>query len=112
MLLRGINAFPEVNMAILAIFTGAITKSQYESLRKEVDWEGNHAPGGVFHAAGFDQSGGIHVADVWDSADAMNAFVEQRLMPAMKKLGISPPDVAVYPAHNVNAYKSVDKHRV
>lgn len=99
-------------MAVLAIFTGAITKSQYESLRKEVNWERDNPAGGVFHAVGFDEAGGIHVADVWESPDAMNAFVGQRLMPAFKKLGISLPDVSVFPAHNVNVYKSIDKYRV
>jgi hypothetical protein len=99
-------------MAVLAIFTGTITKSQYESLRKEANWERDNPAGGVFHAVGFDEVGGIHVADVWESPEAMNAFVGQRLMPAFKKLGISPPDVSVFPAHNVNAYKSIDKYRV
>jgi hypothetical protein len=45
-------------MAILAIFTGNnITKQMYESPRKEVDWEHKHPPGGIFHAAAFDDSG-------------------------------------------------------
>ena len=42
----------------------------------------------------------------------MNSFVEERLMPAFKKLGIDPPDVAVYPAHNINAYNSIAKYTI
>jgi hypothetical protein len=99
-------------MAILAIFTGNISKAQYEALRKEVNWEGNQPQGGVLHAAGFDDSDRIHVADVWESAEAMNAFVEQRLMPAFKQLGFPPPDVAVYPVQNLNAYQAIEKHRI
>lgn len=99
-------------MAILAIFTGNISKSQYEALRKEVDWEGEQPRGGIIHAASFDESDRIHVADVWQSTDALNAFVGQRLMPAFEKLGIAPPEVAVYPVHNLNAYKSIDEHKV
>ncbi len=50
-------------MAILAIFYGrGITKAMYEALRKEVKWEQQLATGGVFHAAGFDESGDLHVA--------------------------------------------------
>ena len=33
-------------MPVLAIFTGNnVTKQMYETLRKEVDWEHNHAAG-------------------------------------------------------------------
>jgi hypothetical protein len=99
-------------MAVLAIFTGKISKSQYESLRKEIHWEKEHPAGAVFHAAGFDDGGHLHVADVWESPEAMNAFVEKTLGPAMKKLGISQPEVVVYPVHNMNAYQAIDKHRI
>ena len=99
-------------MSVLAIFTGRISESQYESLRKEINWEKVHPDGGVVHAVGFDQTGDIHIADVWESAEEYDAFVEHRLMPALRKLGITPPDVGVYPVHNINAYKSIDKHRI
>jgi hypothetical protein len=99
-------------MAILAIFSGDITQSQYEALRKEVQWEGQHPPGGILHACGFDEGDRLHVADVWESGEAMQAFVEQRLGPAIGKLGITPPDVTVYPLHNLNAYASIEKYKV
>lgn len=55
-------------MAILAMFTGTMN----ESLRQEVNWEKNLAPGGVFHAAAFDEADGIHAVDVWESARWMH----------------------------------------
>ncbi len=98
-------------MAILAIFTGTgITKKMYEALRPEVNWEKSPAKGGVVHACGFDEAGHLHVADVWESADAMNAFVNSRLMPAMKKLGVPPPAVVVFPLHNLNVYPVATTH--
>ena len=99
-------------MAVLAIFTGNISKSQYEALRKEVNWEKQQPEGGVFHAASFDDSGNIHVADIWESAEAMDTFVEKRLISAMQKLQIAPPDVVVFPVHNINAYKSIEKYKI
>ncbi len=99
-------------MSILAIFTADTTKSQYEALRKEVNWERKHPDGGVFHAAAFDDAGKLCVADVWTSAEALNAFVEGRLMPAFKKLGLEPPKATVYEAHNINAYKGIEAHRI
>lgn len=98
-------------MAILAIFVGDFNKSQYESLRKEVNWEKQHPHGGIFHAAGFDEFGDIHVADVWESAEAMNTFVERRLGPALQKLKISAPEVTIYPIHNMNAYQAIEKYK-
>ena len=99
-------------MAILALFTGSIGKDGYEALRKEVGWETKPAPGGMFHVAAFDESGAIHVADVWESPESMNRFVEQQLMPAFRKLGLAPPQVAVYPVHNINTFSALDAHRV
>jgi hypothetical protein len=74
-------------MAILAIFKGNnITKQMYESLRKEVDWEHKYPTGVILHAAAFDDSGiNIRVADVWESAEDLNRFVNERLMPVMQE---------------------------
>jgi hypothetical protein len=97
-------------MAILVIFTGkGITKQMYEALRPEVKWETNRPPGGLFHACGFDEAGDLHVADVWESVEAMNEFVTTRLLPGMKNLGIPPPEVSVFPAHNLNVYPEATK---
>jgi hypothetical protein len=99
-------------MAIMAIFAGKMTTAQYEALRKEVNWEGDQPMGGAFHAASFDDAGRIHVADVWESPETMNAFVARRLVSVFQKLGIAPPEVAVRPAYNFNAYRVIEKHRV
>lgn len=99
-------------MAILAIFSGkGITQKMYEALRPEANWEKNHPQGGLFHAAGFDDQGDLHVADVWESAEAMQTFVNSRLMPAMKKLNIPAPAVQVFPLHNMNVYPAADRYR-
>lgn len=99
-------------MPVLAIFTGNISKSQYDALRAEVNWEKQLPDGGVVHAAAFDDSDRLHAADVWISADAMSAFVSNRLMPAVQKLGIEPPDVSVHAVHNLNAYASIDEYKL
>ena len=97
-------------MAVLAIFTGVgFTKTMYESLRPEVKWESNLAPGGLFHVSGFDDQGNLHVADVWESTEAMNAFVTTRLAPGMQRLGIPMPQVSVFPVHNINLYAAAQK---
>lgn len=99
-------------MAVLALFTGAgYTKEMYETLRKEVDWEHKKAPGGMFHVASFDKSGKtIHVADIWESENHLNNFVETRLMPVMQKHKMPPPKMEMYQVHNVNAYPEINKY--
>lgn len=99
-------------MSVLAIFTGNITKVQYEALRQHVNWENQQPNGGIFHCASFDESDSIHVADVWESIETMNDFVENRLVPAMQELKIAPPDVTIYPTYNINAYQAIEKYKV
>ena len=92
-------------MPILAIFTGkGLTKQMYESMRPEVNWETTHPPGIFLHACAFDDAGDIHVVDVWESADALHAFVNTRLAPVMQKLGFPAPQASVFPLHNLNLY--------
>jgi hypothetical protein len=64
-----------------------VSKEQYESCRREVRWEADVPKGAKFHVAWIADDG-FRVVDVWDSAADFNAFVEKRLMPAVKKLGI------------------------
>ena len=99
-------------MPVLALFTGKLTKEQYNVLRQEVDWEHKNPAGGVFHAASFDDAGNAHVANVWESAEELNAFAQTALMPAFAKHNIAPPTISVYPTHKVLAYASVDKYRI
>jgi hypothetical protein len=80
----------------------------HESTRS---FENKHPAGGVFHAASFDDAGDVHVADVWESVDALSAFAQTALMPAFAKHNIAPPTVSVYPTHEVLAYASVDKYQ-
>jgi hypothetical protein len=101
-------------MAILAIFTGNnITKQMYESLRKEVDWINDHPLGGIFHAAGFDNSGNnIRVADVWESEEDLNKFVNERLIPVMQQSKVPVPQMEIFQIHNVNAFSGIEKYRI
>ena len=78
-----------------------VTPDQYEKLRKSVNWEGDMPKGAVFHVAAFDNNTG-HITDIWESADEMNNFIQNRLMPEVMKLGItSQPQVETYPIHAV-----------
>jgi hypothetical protein len=100
-------------MPILAIFNASnIKKTEYETLRKEVDWEHQKPNGMLIHTAAFDDRGGVHVADVWESRAALDDFFNKRLVPAMKKHNISPPTGEFYQLHNANIHSGADKFRI
>lgn len=100
-------------MAILLIVDSSeIKKEQYELLRKEVDWERKAPEGMIFHAASFDGNGGLHVADVWASQEAVDKFFETRLVPAMRKLKIAPPTrKQAYTVHAAVAHEAIGQYR-
>ena len=98
-------------MPVLAIFTGKISKDQYDTVRKEIDSENKSPAGAIFHAVSFDDAGNIHVAEAWDSPETLNAFVQNALMPALQKHNVAPPDVSVFPTHKVLCYSGVEKYR-
>jgi hypothetical protein len=64
----------------------------------------------MFHAAAVDGQGDVRVADVWESAEALQAFVDQRLMPAMVKLGVPAPQVDVFPVIHIDALPAVEPY--
>ena len=77
------------------------TKEQYERVRKAVNWEGSKPKGGVLHIAAFNEKG-LRVTDVWESAEDFQRFVEARLMPAVKQVGIpGEPRVHIHPLHEL-----------
>lgn len=80
-----------------------LTPEQYESARKLVNWESEVAPGGLFHVAAFTDRG-LRVVDVWESAEAFQAFAAERLMPGVQQFGITgEPRVEIHPVHAIFA---------
>jgi hypothetical protein len=104
-------------MAILTIVTPeGVTKEIYESLRKEVNWEGDHPQGEIVHIAGFrtgenDNSSG-RVIGIWDSEEAFNNFVSTRLMPVLEKHNIARPKAEIYQVQNMNLYPTAEKYKI
>lgn len=77
------------------------TQANYETIRKTVNWEGQHPKGALFHVAAFDKNGG-HVTDIWESEAELNDFVQNRLIPGTTAAGIKGgPQVEIFPVHAV-----------
>jgi hypothetical protein len=79
-----------------------ITPEQYDAALEKIDWEGDTPKGAILHVAWFDDNDGFKVVDLWESGDDFNRFVEERLMPGLKELGIEgEPAVRLTEAHRV-----------
>jgi hypothetical protein len=87
-------------VAVLMVMTwDGVTVEQYEAARRVVNWEGDVPPGGMVHVAAI-EDGRLHVTDVWESPEELDAFVQSRLMPGVQQVGIQgQPEISVYPVH-------------
>ena len=76
-----------------------VTPEQYDTVRKDVNWEGDRPKGALFHVASFGD-GALHVTDLWESAEDFGRFVEQRLTAGTQRAGIQgQPETHVFPVH-------------
>ena len=87
-------------MAVALIFNGVgVTQAQYEQVLAEVNPDGKVAPGVLFHAAG-PAADGWRVVEVWESQEALDKFVQDKLGAALQKAGIS-VQPEVFPIQNL-----------
>jgi hypothetical protein len=81
-----------------------VTEEQFDEVNKHIDPKGNPPKGILFHSSG-PIDGGWGVIDFWESRDAFDSFVQERLMPRLHGLGDrgfpNPPDVKEFPVHNL-----------
>ena len=95
-------------MPIIAhIILQGVSPEQYDQVRTEVGWLERPPDGGYSHVTWWEGTD-CHNIDAWESEAAFSAFTENRLGPAMVKLGIMvEPEVTFHPAHEVYTPRSV-----
>ena len=85
-------------IAVMQDFPGG-TQQQYDQVLEQLDLGGNTPKGNLFHTAGpIDE--GWRVLDVWESQDALNAFLA-KLGPIAQSAGAPQPQVTIWPIHNI-----------
>ena len=72
---------------VLSFRWAGATPEQYDAVRDLVRWEDQTPDGAVLHVAWFD-SEGLRITDVWNTEDDFNRFMQERLAPAIEKVGI------------------------
>jgi hypothetical protein len=95
-------------LAVVAhVILRGVSPGQYDQVRAEVGWLDRPPDGGYSHVTWW-EGDDCHNIDAWESEAAFNRFGEDRLGPAMSKLGIErQPEVTFHPAHEVYTPKSV-----
>ncbi len=95
-------------MAVVAhVILRGVSPEQYDQVRAEVGWLERPPDGGISHVAWW-EGGDNHNIDAWESEAAFDAFGQDRLGPAMAKLGIEvAPEVTFHQAHEVYTPQSV-----
>ena len=80
------------------------TQANYEAAHAVMEVESDPPAGMLVHSAG-PVEGGWGIIDFWESREAFDAFVRDRLMPRLHGLGErgfpSPPDVKQFEVHNL-----------
>lgn len=89
-------------MAVIAhVVIRGVSKAQYDAVRAECGWIEKPPTGGLAHLTWW-EGGDCHNMDAWESEQAFGAFGDNRLGPAMAKVGIDvQPEVSFHPAHEV-----------
>ena len=82
------------------IFSGG-TIDQYEQVIAKMGFEhhGKGAPEALFHWV-TKTDDGLKVVDVWESAEAFQAFADNQIGPYTQEAGLPEPQVTAYPVHN------------
>lgn len=92
---------------VVHVVLRGVSPEQYDRIRAETGWLERAPEGGYSHVAWW-EGDDCHNIDAWESEAAFNAFGEDRLGPAMAKLGIAvEPEVTFHPAHEVYTPRSV-----
>jgi hypothetical protein len=80
-----------------------LTSDQYDAVMARLGLDANPPAGGVLHMATVTDEG-VEVCDIWQTEQAFNGFLEQRLLPVVSELGISgEPEIRIVQLHNLYA---------
>jgi hypothetical protein len=83
---------------LILTFEG-VSETEYRAVNKvlgvDTDSPDNWPDGMIMHAAGLNGEGHLVVTEVWESTDKQEAFLKERLEPALAEGGITGPPSSV-----------------
>ena len=91
-------------MAVIVIQQVVATEEEYRAVNDAMDTRGNPPAGLILHTGGPAGDGELRVIDVWDSAEAFQAFAAERLGPTIAQVmgaDAPAPSVEVHELYDV-----------
>jgi hypothetical protein len=81
-------------------------EAKYLELIERIGLGDRMFPGAIAHVAG-PIEGGWRVVDVWESEEAFERFLEEKLRQASSEVGINPPSVSIWPVLTIRTPQGV-----
>ena len=89
-------------MAIAIVYElPTMTQQQYDRIIELLQRRNLTGDGRTFHVAGPRTEGGWRVVDVFESPASFEQFVQEKLSGIIQEVGAEPPQVTVWPVHNI-----------
>jgi hypothetical protein len=89
-------------VAVFIRYVG-VSLHEYDALMARFAFDASPPIGEIVHIAA-EADGGVDVCEVWQTAEAAESFIEQRLAPALVEQGISDElEYRIAPLHNLYA---------
>jgi len=86
---------------VVHVMLRGVSPAQYDAVRERAGWIEQPPTGGISHTTWWEGED-CHNLDAWESEEAFTRFAEDRLGPAMAKVGVAvEPKVSFHPAHEV-----------
>lgn len=89
-------------MAIAFLFElPDMSSEQSAAIVRELDLGGKPPAGQILHVEGPMEGGGTRGVDVWESQEALEDFVRERLGPIMQRMGIALTEPTIWPVTTI-----------
>lgn len=84
---------------LMQMYWEGVKPEQYDKLRNASEYDSDTPQGAIFHTAAYDKKG-MRIVDIWENESDFQNFVDKRLMPEVKRLGIKDqPQVEIMKVH-------------
>ena len=78
------------------------SQEQYDAASEQVGVTSENIPdGGILHVAGPGPDGGWRVLEIWESEEAAQKFDQERIEPALEKVGVERSAPQTWQVHNL-----------
>lgn len=83
-----------------------LTQQQYNQILDRLQPDRRPFQGELLHVAG-PMEGGWSVVEIWESQDAFDRFIQEKMVPVLQEAGVRPSQPKVVPVYNIMAREKI-----